>query len=54
MSTLREVLPADQLAAIKAAADEAYEANPGSPLSAPAAERVRRILPAPAERQEAA
>jgi hypothetical protein len=45
---------ADALAAIERQADEAYERNPGSSLPPAVAEQVRRILPAPAERREAA
>jgi hypothetical protein len=53
MSASRDLAP-EVLAEITAAADEAYAARPGSPLTPTLAEQVRRILPRPAEQQEAA
>lgn len=47
-------LQAHVLSAIEDEADRAFAANPGQPLSAETAEPVRRLLPEPQGRENAA
>jgi hypothetical protein len=51
---IRDRLSAETIAEIERQADAHYEARPGSPLTPALAEQIRRTLPRPAERREAA